>query len=125
MITSIDVGDKVLWDRFKQIAVGNGKEGASELLREHIKNTVAKFDKPEGITLDKFNDPNYIPTPQITAPLQNQVNFLSKQKRELLREMEEVYHKLEIYCLSFQQMTLEEREENKHNFTYLTEKYTH
>gem|GEM_PF-4159032 len=115
--------DRDNFDRLQEICIRE-KTNISSILSNFIDTIVNYYDGEKPNNLDKyFLDPDYISTPELTD-VSKHLDFLVKQKPELLKELEVAFHRDYVYCVAFSQMSQEEREQSKHNFQYLVQKYT-
>ena len=110
-------------DRLQEICLRE-KTNVSSVLSNFIDVIVNHYDGEKPNTLDDyFLDPDFVVTPDL-LDVSKHLPFLIKQNSELLRELETAMHRNYVYCVSFQQMSQEEREQNQYNFPYLVRKYT-
>lgn len=107
--------------KFQEICRHNNTD-VSSVLSNLVDLLVANFDE-KPVTLDKYVDPNYMPTPEISAPIEKYQDFLKKQNLESRKDYATKFYRAYTLAEAYTQMTPQEIEEHGHDHLYLWKKY--
>lgn len=92
--------EKATWRKFKAIATEQHLDAAT-LLWKFINSTVEKFDG-RVTKIDKFVDPNYVPKPEIFAPVSKASKYLIPLSNTELEAARVWFNMMMIYSEYFQ-----------------------